>query len=153
MSAPSGSTGRRTALEWLRQEHTFGGLGGPPETDVWWEASGMPYSMIVEGSEGEARWSVENLTDGAKREGVDFTVETAQLSAETAARDLLCSALAAFSDGAPDGFRAQQWAARVKGREVYLATPDTGDLGRACSMSYADARRLALALLKAAEEP
>jgi hypothetical protein len=140
-----------TVLEWTRHEYTSGGgLETPPETDVWWEASGTPYSMLVEGGEGEARWSVEDLSDGAKRKGVEFTVEKAKLAAESAARDLLCGALAAFAGNGDVCVRpCRDW------RGGFDIRDERGSnlvqvIG---AVSREDCRRLALALLKASKEP
>lgn len=124
---------------------------GPFRAEVWWSGRGWPWQVGLATLKHEG----EGVAVALAREVriIDSTAEldAAQAAAESAARDLLCSALAAFADGAPNGFSALRWGSPEPGRELRLEIPDTGDLGRACSLSHDDARRLAIALLSASQ--
>lgn len=88
-------TARAPALEWTQ------GHNG-----VWHAANAMVSVAAWEAEEGGWCWSAGTLDSTMRSHIVDSSTLTcldAQLAAESAARDLLCEALAAFAD--PDAVR------------------------------------------------
>lgn len=120
---------------------------GAFRAEVWWSGIGWPWQVGRPSSRHDGIDGV--LTREVRIVESTTTLLAAQLAAESAARDLLCGALAAFAGESRD-FTVI--------RDRYAACPDAylardNRRGHAFfAMSKDEMRTLALALLKASEE-